>query len=145
MQPLGRRTIAALNRKQRHVASKTDKTKLVLPPLPDFNDAVIQKVVIGPRREVTLLVQLLVWENSVGHHTPAITVRFGGIVNFDEVKAFFDIPHYRRSELCGIIYDKQQSSKPGNLFLELLYERVEARVIIQCSSFIITETEQPAV
>ncbi len=118
-------------------------SRMETPKLPDLHHANLQEVIVGPRREVTLKVQRLVWENGSGRYAPAVAVRFGGIYNFDEVKAFFAAPHYRRSELDGISYDTRRHSKPEHLYLELTYERVAAQIIIECDNISVTQPEWP--
>ena len=104
--------------------------------LPDlkhnFHHALVESVQFGPRREVTMTIQALLWEGPSGHRSPNIYLRCGGIVNFDEVEAFFRM---RPSlEVAWLDYSKSQTSKPGNLFIELQAERTDAKLIIQCSS-----------
>jgi len=55
----------------------------------DFHHALIDSVKIGPRREVTMIIQALLWEGHRGHRSPNIYFRCGGIINVDEVTAFF--------------------------------------------------------
>ncbi len=114
-----------------------------LPQLPDhfFNHALFEGVSFGPRRELTLGLKPLIWAGHQGHHDPAVMVRFGGIVNFEEVKALFDANPHKRSELGWLDYDKHHASKPGDLYLHLEFERVTARVVVHCSSLTITEPE----
>ena len=113
-----------------------------LPELPsDFNHALFESVAFGPRREMTLKLNPLVWVGNRGLYGPAVTVRFGGIVNFEEVKALFAANHHKRSELGWLRYDTSQTSKPGDLYLHIEFERVEARIVIQCHSLTVTEPE----
>jgi len=114
-----------------------------LPQIPDhfFNHALFKCVSLGPRRELTLELNPLIWVGHRGHHRPAVIVRFGGIINFEEVKALFEANHHKRSELGWLDYDKLHASKPGDLYLHLEFERVEARVVIHCHSLTITEPE----
>jgi hypothetical protein len=103
----------------------------------DFHHALIDSVQVGPRREVTMTIQALLWEGQSGHLSPNIYLRCGGIVNFDEVKAFFNM---RPSlEVAWLDYAKSEKSKPGNLYFELQAERTDDKLIIQCSSLSVTD------
>jgi len=106
---------------------------LNLPSLPDFSHAILESVSIGPRRAVMLTLSPLVWVGSQGHHGPPITVRLGGIVGFDEVVAFF-AEQRLPADIAGLDYAAGHVFKPNTLFLEIVFERVEARIIIQCHS-----------
>jgi hypothetical protein len=79
----------------------------------DFSDARIDAVVIGPRRELTLSITPLVWDGPNGRCGEPVRVR---------------------SELAWLRYAEGRRSKPGCLFFELVFERVDARLVIQCSS-----------
>ena len=105
----------------------------------DFHHALIDSVRIGPRCEVTMTIQALLWEGQRGYRSPNIYLRCGGIVNFDEVKTFFS--KYPRLELAWLDYAKSQKSKPGNLFIELQSERTDDKLIIRCSSITVAESE----
>lgn len=105
----------------------------------DFHHAVIDSVQVGPRREVTMTIQALRWEGVSGHLRPNIYVRCGGIVNFDEVKAFFNTNP--SLEVAWLEYTRSQKSKPGNLFVELQAERTDDKLIIQCSSLSVTDCQ----
>ena len=98
----------------------------------DFHHALIDSVQFGPRREVTMTIQALLFEGPSGQRSPNIYLRCGGIVNFDEVKAFFNTSP--SLEVAWLDYAKSQKSKPGNLFIELQAERTDDKLIIQCSS-----------
>ncbi len=99
-----------------------------LPELPhDFNHAIFENVILGPRRELTLKLNPLVWIGHRGYHAPAVTVRFGGIVNFAEVG--------------WLRYDTKQTSQPDDLYLRLEFERVEAHIVIHCHSLTVTEPD----
>jgi hypothetical protein len=100
----------------------------------DFSHAHIDGVSVGPRREVTLSVAPLVWEGRDGRYAGVVPVRFGGIENFVEVSAFFAVAPHERSELAALRYAEQPRSKPGCLFIELVFERIDARLVVQCSS-----------
>lgn len=100
----------------------------------DYSHARIDTVSIGPRREVTLFISPLVWEGHNGRYAAAVPVRFGGIENFAEVSGFFaDAPH-EQSELAWMRYAERPRSRPGCLFFELVFERIDARLVVQCSS-----------
>ena len=105
----------------------------------DFHHALIDSVQVGPRREATMTIQVLLWEGQSGHLSPNIYLRCGGIANFDEVKAFFNT--CPSLEVAWLDYAKSQKSKPGNLFIELQAERTEGNLIIQCSSWSLADRE----
>ena len=66
-----------------------DHKRAHAPPLVhDFDHAIIERAVVGPRREVTLVVLPLVWEGQNGTRACSMDVRFGGIKNLAEVSAF---------------------------------------------------------
>jgi hypothetical protein len=100
----------------------------------DFSNAHIDAVVIGPRRELTLSMAPLVWDGPNGRCGEPVRVRFGGIENLAEVSAFFAAAPHERSELAWLRYAEGGRSKPGCLFFELVFERIDARLVIQCSS-----------
>ena len=60
-----------------------------LPELPGRHGDLLESVVFGPRREMTLSIKPLMWAGNRGYYGLTITVRFGGIVNFDEVQETF--------------------------------------------------------
>ena len=97
----------------------------------EYSHSFISSVSIGPRREATLSIQILV---AIVGHQPSLdkSLRFGGIVNFDEVKAFFT--QHQTLELAYLRYSIAHSSKPGNLFVELHSERTDDKLVIKCSS-----------
>ena len=113
-----------------------------LPELPhDFNHAIFENVVLGPRCELTLKLNPLVWIGHRGYHAPAVTVHFGGIVNFAEVEALFALNYQEQSELGWLRYDTKQNSKPDDLYLRLEFERVEAHIVIHCHSLTMMEPD----
>ncbi len=116
-----------------------------LPELPhDFNHAIFESVVLGPRCELTLKLNPLVWIGHRGYYRPAVAVRFGSIVNFGEVEALFARNYQEQSELGWLRYDAEQPSKPGDLYLRLEFERLEAHNVIHCHSLTVTEPEPDA-
>ena len=115
-----------------------------VPVLPyDFDHAIIQDIVVGPRREATLTISPLVWQNQRGYYIAGVEISFGGIVNFEEVSAFFAMSYHNHTDLAWLRYDKGQQSKPDNLFFELVYERIEAQIIIHCRNMSLTPAELP--
>jgi hypothetical protein len=100
----------------------------------DFSHARIDAVAIGPRREATLTLAVLAWDGPNGRMVEGVRVRFGGIENFAEVSAFFASEPQEQSELAWLRYTAQRRSKPGGLFFELVFERIDAQLVVQCSS-----------
>ena len=100
----------------------------------DFDHARIESVALGPRREITLAMSVPVWDGPNGRLIEGIRVRFGGIENFAEVPAFFASAPHEQSELAWLRYAAEKKSKPGCLFFDLVFERIDARLLVQCSS-----------
>src|SRR5262245_46011331 len=74
----------------------------------NYHDGQLASFVLGPRRELTLEIALdPVWNKE---EPPAVTVRFAGIKNYDEVAAFFrTLPQPSRpdayiAEIVGLKY-----------------------------------------
>lgn len=110
--------------------------------LPDlkhnYNDASIEDVKFGPRRELTLKVYTVVWNGNKGQYQNEVTIRFGGILNLAAVKEFFDLSPHLNSELASISFDKNQKSKPNHMYINLTFERIDAQIVIECSNLLIT-------
>ncbi|RPJ87505.1 MAG: hypothetical protein EHM18_00815 [Acidobacteria bacterium] len=100
----------------------------------DFRHARVEDVTIGPKREVSLAVTPLIWEGHNARDAEMVTVRFGAILNFAEVSAFLKTGPHLHSELAWLRYADGTVSKPGSLYIELGFERIDARMVIQCSS-----------
>lgn len=113
------------------------------PSLPDhdFDHGLIDAVEIGPRSELNLVILPLVWVGQRGNYGSPIRVRFGGIDNFEEVEAFFSDLSRRQADIASLRYDQNRKSKPGFLFFELVYERIDARLEVHCSSLQVTDTQ----
>jgi hypothetical protein len=103
----------------------------------DFSHAVITRAQVGAQREITLTIKTLEWVGNQGHHSSEKYIHFDGIVNFGKAKEFFT-RHLKRKhpelELAWLKYDESQNSKPGSLFIQLMCERTDDRLIIQCSN-----------
>src|SRR5262245_39725952 len=99
----------------------------------DYHNASIGEVKFGPRREVTLRLLLVLWDGPIGRASDdLIQVRFGGIENLRQVKAFFASSAHERSEIARLDFVADRRSKPGQLFVEVLFERIDARITIEC-------------
>ena len=105
----------------------------------DFSHSLITNAVAGPRRELSLTLQILRFEGSQGRYDNSIIARFGGITNIDEVKSFFANSFHSQSELAVLRYNEKSVSKPGHIFIELAFERIEAHLVIQCAHFTLTD------
>ena len=70
-----------------------------------------------------------------------MSVRFGGIVNYQEVQELFKPRYCKESELDRIVYNPGQFSKPGDLHLIVSFERLEVRIFIHCHSLTVTEPD----
>lgn len=117
----------------------------------DFYGAIIHQAKFGPRREVTLTMELWptasngqrkrVWSPGDGKK---ITVRFGGIHNYPEIDGFFsgwEKQIDKWNSLHYLAYAKEKSSKPGNLYFTMEFDRSGDRVMVHCQSITIREIE----
>lgn len=117
----------------------------------DFYGAIIHKAELGPRREVTLTMELWPtthngqrkhsWSRGEGQF---ITIRFSGINNYSEIEAAFsewDEQIDRWNGLHYLAYAKDKNSKPGNLHLIMEYDNTETRIRINCQNITIKEIE----
>jgi hypothetical protein len=105
-------------------------------PLPslehDYAHAGIESVSFGPRREISLVVVPLIQRGMNLERGAAAEIRFGGIANLSQVEAFFADRPQKRSELADLRYADEPRSKPERLFFELIFERIDARLVIEC-------------
>jgi hypothetical protein len=79
-----------------------------------FHDGQLAGFTLGPRRELTLEIALdPVW-NKQG--PPSVSVRFGGIENFDEVAAFFRVlpPPPRPDAFIAEVIDVEYAKEGPN-------------------------------
>jgi hypothetical protein len=107
----------------------------------DYYDAHIVDLEIGPRREVslTMLIHIPDSRHWVGYET--VAVRFGGIVNFEPVKKFFDDLSRSPNAYNGLHYlryAKDRSAKSGSLFFEMEFDSSEDHVRIDCRSITVS-------
>jgi hypothetical protein len=104
-----------------------------------FHNAQIVDVIYGPRQEFTLTCHRLIWQGQTGHLDKSITsIRFGGVMNLDNIKQFFDTRPYEISEVYLIDYAKDHISKMGRIFVDVSFERIEARQTIECRNITIS-------
>ena len=82
-----------------------------------YHDAGLAGYTIGPRREVTLKIQLdSVWNPNGG----PVNVRFGGIGNFEEVKRFLGaFPAESGERFIDTLMDLSCGGKAGHLVCTL--------------------------
>lgn len=108
--------------------------------LPDlkhkYSHSIVEGVNVGPRREVTLILRLLEWSGHKGQLSEPKRIRFGGILNFEEVAAFFG--QHQSFELSRLGYPSAHHSKPNSLYIEIRAERTEDTMLIHCSSVQVT-------
>ncbi len=112
-----------------------------LPEVPyNLCSAWLYDAVCGPRREITTF-QLLFPKGSNGnglfHNAGPFTlaIRFGGIENLEDVKAFFsEWPNNwnYRAVLHGLWYDRLHPSKPGSLYLTYRWDNTGDEILIHC-------------
>ena len=81
--------------------------------LPDFAHAFVDDVMLGPRRELTLIVRPLIWTGSKGSYGEPVRVRFGGIFDFEEVQTFLPTPRTRGRSWHGCAMPKLRHRNPG--------------------------------
>jgi hypothetical protein len=134
----------------------------------DFHDAILFEVWIGPRREVTLLLELwprpqVAWQPGTGRGV-VIELRFGAIENFVAVRSFlrtfFQVlhPSVRSRPLEGdpqadaglerlpfavsldlLRYDPSRSSRSGRVFIEIDFDGWPDRLNIECRNVRLSE------
>jgi hypothetical protein len=102
----------------------------------NFHDAGVASLVVGPRREVTLIVGLDD-PSYAPHHR--VFIRFGGITNFSEVATFLEqVPDPKfqgayRARVENLDYDPQEQSTHHNLVFRLELDMI-GLVRIRCGS-----------
>lgn len=108
---------------------------MTLPKLPyNFHDAGVASIVMGPRREVTLVVGL---DDPDYPPHQGVYIRFGGITNFAEVASFIErvppptTPDAYRDRIDALAYDTHEQSKHHNLVFRLVLDTV-GEVRIRC-------------
>jgi len=109
----------------------------------DFYGAVLVSILFGSRREMTLTFEL--WPR-VGKQLSAsfrqgegvdIAVRFGGVHNFEDVKAYWESWRQNPS-LHYLRYCDGKHSKPGSLFFEIEFDRTDDHIMIHCQHITVT-------
>jgi hypothetical protein len=117
---------------------------MTLPKLQyNFHDARVASILVGPRSEITLLVDL-----DDPDHPPlqGVYVRFGGITNFSEVVSFIErvprpkIPDAYWTTIEALEYDTQEHSKHHSLVFRLALDAV-GQVRIRCRNIATTSGE----
>ena len=107
----------------------------------DFYNLFVDEVKIGPRQELNLSMEL--WQdNRFRGEGKFVSIRFGGIVNFDEVQAFFADFHSSANAYEGLHwlrYDETRKSKPGDLFIKMQFDRTGEEVLIHCKNITISD------
>lgn len=111
-----------------------------LPAIKDeFYNAAVKEVSFGPRQEMRLAVRRLYWEGSHGRYDDQLTyIHFGGVNNLEALRKFFDRKPHQQSELYTIDYSKTIPSKPGHLFIEIKFERIDDKITIECRNLSIS-------
>ena len=66
-------------------------------------------------------------------------MRFGGIINFAEVKAIFLTNICKQSELAFLRYDDDHPSNFNDNFVHLAFEHVDVHLVIHCRSLTLTD------
>jgi hypothetical protein len=92
----------------------------------DFYGAIIRQATLGPRRELVLRIEAWPHPNPKFGDGDVVTLRFGAISNYEEVKQFFatvptDSLHYLRYS---------SKSSPRRNVIEMEFDRSEARITI---------------
>ena len=106
----------------------------------DYYDALIREARLGPRRELSLSLELS--DEAQGGERKAVTIRFGGITNFDEVSLFFE--HFESSPsrwegLHFLRYSAERTSKPNNLLIEMQFDRTDDEVCVGCRNVSVSD------
>lgn len=85
--------------------------------LNDYHDAQLERVAIGPRRELTLFIHLdPLWNPSILEYA---VVRFGSIDNFDEVERFFSGLHCDPARDFITEVSRLEPVQPGGWVIDL--------------------------
>jgi hypothetical protein len=71
---------------------------------------------------------------------PIVTVRFGGVENMGDVKAYFDGFVPQALELHGIGYNREKVSRPAALFVDIGFDRVNGVLTVKCKTLVIDDT-----
>ncbi|HKV92250.1 MAG TPA: hypothetical protein VJW20_06860 [Candidatus Angelobacter sp.] len=88
----------------------------------------VREIKLGPRRELTLAIELWPKGNHAFGGGPVITVRFGAISNYEEVKRFFE-PLAVPSDLLHYLHYAAKPT-PGKHVIEMEFDRSEAQIRI---------------
>ncbi len=107
----------------------------------DFYNALVDAADIGPRQELNLSMELWQGNRSRGEGR-LVSIRFGGIVNFDEVQAFFTAFQSSANAQEGLHwlrYDVTRKSKPNDLFIKMQFDRTGEEVLIHCKNITISD------
>jgi hypothetical protein len=92
----------------------------------DFYGAIIREATVGPRQELVLRIETWPHPRQTFGDGDVVTLRFGAIANYEEVKQFFaavptDSLHYLRLS---------SKSTPRRHAIEMEFDRSEARITI---------------
>jgi hypothetical protein len=108
---------------------------MTLPKLPyNFHDAGVASILVGPRREITLVVRL---DDPDQPPHQVIYIRFGGITNFSEVVSFIErvplpkTPDAYWTTIETLDYDTQEHPRHHSLVFMLVLDGV-GQVRIRC-------------
>lgn len=103
----------------------------------------------GPRLEITLFIRRYSSQANTQHdHKPRgynreeqtyelVPVRFGGVENLEEVKAFFERVAASRNSKENLLvfnYDASQKSQPGKILFKVVFDRTNETVVIRCKN-----------
>jgi len=103
----------------------------------DFSGAKIREAKLGPRRELTLTIEL--WRK--GKHDfgggPVVALRFGAISNYDEVKRFFEVLTVPSELLHYLRYASTPSQ--GRQVVEMEFDRSYAQIRISAGKIALSE------
>jgi hypothetical protein len=111
-------------------AKTPQKTKLRIDALSDsetnYCGAIIQDAKPGPRRELTLRIELWPQGKVTSGGGKVVTLRFGAIANYEEVQLFFT-----KVRNDGLHYLRELSeSNPRRHVIEMEFDRGEDRITI---------------
>ena len=109
----------------------------------DYCGAIVTGVSCGPRREVTLTLEL--WPMRDGERINSwslgegdkVTVRFGGIENYEEVNRLFGEGKHESGELHYMRL--REGSKHGQLIIGMEWDRTDYVLDVRCKNVSVSE------
>ena len=108
----------------------------------DFRDALVDDVLVGPRREVTLILRPLTWSGGQRDYGAPVAVRFGGIEDFDRVALQFQKLPSLESEIGSLGPDPGWKDRKAGLYrFKFESERRSFEFTFRCRSVAIEDAQ----